>query len=109
MILRLLCLVLLLLANNIKGFQPETPSSRLPWVGPKLRLALRQAKRSHPFYNPGKAWKAARESSNGKEEELDEISSNLNQLDKVSADAKHLEEMIKILQQGIEDNWMMVR
>ena len=98
--------------------QPE-PSPRLPCVGPRLWLALRQAKRSEEsrpgkLSNPGKACKPAVRDDNAKADELDEISHNSKQLgregdrldlqlERVAGKGKHhLAKMIKTLQRATQ-------
>ena len=115
-------LLLLLLAHcsicSTASFQPDS-GSRLHWVGPKLRLALRQAKRSlvsspTKLYSPGEAWKTATESDDVEANEVDEISGdysnfgnydnfgNYNQLERVGEEAEQVAQMIKSLQQAIQ-------
>ena len=121
MLCHLLLLLLLAQENICSAFQPET--ARLPWVGSKLRLALRQAKRNieNPeaakLYNPGKAWKPVAGSDNVEADEENEIagsSSNSgnfsnpgSQLERVGEAAEHLVQMIKSLKQAIEAKQMM--
>ena len=101
-------LLLLLVADNIcTGFQPE---SRLPWVGPKLRLALRQAKRSQEsmptkLHNLGKSWKPTVRSDEA--DNLNEILVNPNELERVGEEADHLVEMIRTLEQAIQAKQMV--
>ena len=117
-------LLLLLLAHcNIASFQPDS-GSRVHWVGPKLRLALRQAKRSlvstpTKLYTPGEAWKPATQSDDVEASEVDEISGdysnfgnydnfgNYNQLERVGEEAEQVAQMIKSLQQAIQAKQMM--
>ena len=118
-------LLLLLLAHcnicSTASFQPDS-GSRLHWVGPKLRLALRQAKRSLvstpiKLYSPGEAWKTATQSDDVEANEVDEISGdyvdsgnfgyygnfgNYNQLERVGEEAEQVAQMIKSLQQAIQ-------
>ena len=110
-------LLLFFLADNCAGFQPES-ASRLPWMGPKLRLALRQSKRSEEsrlgkLFNPDKARKPAVRSNDCESVELDEISNqmervgdaegdHLENLGRIAVEGDHLAEMIKTLQQAIE-------
>ena len=119
-------LLLLLLAHcNIASFQPDS-GSRVHWVGPKLRLALRQAKRSlvsspTKLYSPGEAWKPATQSDDVEANEVDEISGdyvdsgnfgyygnfgNYNQLERVGEEAEQVAQMIKSLQQAIQAKQM---
>ena len=116
-------LLLLLLAHcsiSAATFQHDS-TSRMHWVGPKLRLALRQAKRSlvstpTKLYNPRKAWKPATRSNDVEASEVDEISGNYgdsgnfgnhNQLERVGEEAEQLAQMIKSLQQAVRDDQMM--
>ena len=117
MLCHLLLLLLLAQENICTAFQPET--ARLPWVGSKLRLALRQAKRNieNPeaakLYNPGKAWKPVAGSDNVEADEENEISGNSgnsvnfgnfsnpgNQLERVGEAVDHLVQMIESLKQA---------
>ena len=109
-LLLILFLALVAEKNTSSGFQPES-DTRLPWVGPKLRLALRQAKRSQEMlpgkldHHAGKEWTPVQLSYNS---EADEISGNSgNRLDGVAAKAENLAEMIKTLQQAIEAKEMI--
>ena len=113
-------LLLLLLAHcnicSTASFQPDS-GSRLHWVGPKLRLALRQAKRSlvstpTKLYIPGEAWNPATQSGDVEASEVDEISSdygdyvNYNQLERVGEEAEQVAQMIKSFQQAIQAKQM---
>ena len=115
-------LLLLLLAHcsiSAATFQHDS-TSRMHWVGPKLRLALRQAKRSlvstsTKLYNPRKAWKPATRSNDVEASEADEISGNYgnsgnfgnhNQLERIGEEAEQLAQMIKSLQQAIQAKQM---
>ena len=116
-------LLLLLLAHcsicSTASFQPDSVS-RLHWVGPKLRLALRQAKRSlvstpMKLYIPGEAWNPATRSDDVEASEVDAISSdyvnygnyvNYNQLERVGEEAEQVAQMIKSFQQAIQAKQM---
>ena len=105
-------LLLFLLAHcNLctESVQPDS-ASRFHWVGPKLKLELRQAKRSlistpTKLYNPGNTWKPATQSDDVEAIEVDEISGNYDnydQLERVAEEAEQLEKMIKFLQQAVK-------
>ena len=106
-LLLMLFLALVAEKSTCSGFQPES-ATRSPWVGPKLRLALRQAKRSQEMLpgkldqHAGKEWTPVQLSYNS---EAEEISGN--RLDGVAAKAEHLAETIKTLQQAIEAKEMI--
>ena len=113
-----LLLLFFLVETCTAGVQPES-ASRLPCVGSKLWLALRQAKRSEEskpgkLFNSDEACKPAVRSDNAKADELNEISRIFNQLRKEGNHLEHelervagkgdhhLAKMIKTLQRPIQ-------
>ena len=113
-----LLLILFLVETNNASFQPES-ASRFPCVGPKLWLALRQAKRSEEsrprkLFHPDKGCKLAVRGD--KADDLDKISShNSNQLgrevdrlehqlQRVAGEGEdhHLAQIIKTLQHALQ-------
>ena len=121
MLCPLLLLLLLAHCSISAATFPQDSTSRMHWVGPKLRLALRQAKRSlvstpTKLYNPRKAWEPATRNKAVEASEADKISGNYgnsgnfgnhNQLEKIGEEAEQLAQMIKSLQQAVEANQMM--
>ena len=115
-----LLLILFLVETNNASFQPES-ASRFPCVGPKLWLALRQAKRSEEsrprkLFHRDKGCKLAVRGANAKADDLDKISShNSNQLgrevdrlehqlQRVAGEGEdhHLAQIIKTLQHALQ-------
>ena len=120
-----LLLILFLVETNNASFQPES-ASRFPCVGPKLWLALRQAKRSEEsrprkLFHRDKGCKLAVRGANAKADDLDKISShNSNQLgreadrlehqlQKVAGEGEehHLAQIIKTLQHTLQAKQMI--
>ena len=120
-----LLLILFLVETNNASFQPES-ASRFPCVGPKLWLALRQAKRSEEsrprkLFHRDKGCKLAVRGTNAKADDLDKISShNSNQLgreadrlehqlQKVAGEGEehHLAQIIKTLQHTLQAKQMI--
>ena len=120
-----LLLILFLVETNNASFQPES-ASRFPCVGPKLWLALRQAKRSEEsrprkLFHRDKGCKLAVRGANAKADDLDKISShNSNQLgreadrlehqlQKVAGEGEehHLAQIIKTLEHTLQAKQMI--
>ena len=120
-----LLLIFFLVETNNASFQPES-ASRFHCVGPKLWLALRQAKRSEEsrprkLFHRDKGCKLAVRGANAKADDLDKISShNSNQLgreadrlehqlQKVAGEGEehHLAQIIKTLQHTLQAKQMI--